>query len=150
MGEKVILLVEDEPDDVVLTVGELSKSRIANKVVVAKDGQEAVDYLLGTGSHAGRDIRELPALVLLDLHLPKLDGIEVLQRIRADERTHLLPVVVLTTSSEDRDLLKSYEAGANGFVQKPVDFAQFSEAVRQLSLYWLLLNEGPPQRQANK
>ena len=145
MNDKVILLVEDNPDDEALTLRALKKNNILNEVVVAHDGVEALDYLLGTGTHAGRNPSHLPQVVLLDLKLPKVDGLEVLRRIRADERTKLLPVVVLTSSKEEQDLLKSYSLHANSYVRKPVDFTQFTEAVRQLGLYWLILNEPPPQ-----
>ena len=143
MKNKVILLVEDNPDDVKLTLRALKKSNILNEVVVAQDGVEALDYLFGTGEHAGRDTRVMPQLVLLDLKMPKMDGLEVLQRLRGDEKTKLLPVVVLTTSSEDKDRIESYKLGANSYVRKPVDFDQFVDAVRQLGLYWLVLNEAP-------
>lgn len=145
MNDKVILLVEDNPDDEALTLRALKKNNILNAVVVAHDGVEALDYLFGTGTHAGRNPSHLPQVVLLDLKLPKVDGLEVLRRIRADERTKLLPVVVLTSSKEEQDLLKSYSLHANSYVRKPVDFTQFTEAVRQLGLYWLVLNEPPPQ-----
>ena len=145
MNDKVILLVEDNPDDEALTLRALKKNNILNGVVVAHDGVEALDYLFGTGTHAGRNPSHLPQVVLLDLKLPKVDGLEVLRRIRADERTKLLPVVVLTSSKEEQDLLKSYSLHANSYVRKPVDFTQFTEAVRQLGLYWLILNEPPPQ-----
>lgn len=144
--EKVILLVEDNPDDEALTLRALRKNNILNEVVVARDGVEALDYLFGTGAHAGRDTRIQPQIVLLDLKLPKIDGLEVLKRIRADERTRLQPVVILTTSNEDRDVLGSYELGANSYIRKPVDFEQFMEAVRHLGLYWLVLNVAPPQK----
>jgi len=144
--EKTILLVEDNPDDVALTIRAFKKNNIANRIVVAADGVEALDYLFGTGRHAGRDMAEMPALVLLDLKLPKIDGMEVLRRLRADERTKLLPVVILTSSKEDTDLAKGYALGANSYVRKPVDFNQFVEAVRHLGLYWLVLNEAPPSR----
>lgn len=143
-GEKTILLVEDNPDDEALTVRALKKNNIRNEVVVARDGVEAIDYLFGAGKHAGRDTSVQPQIVLLDLKLPKVDGLEVLKRMRADDRTKLVPVVVLTTSKADRDLVSSYSLGANSYVRKPVDFAQFSEAVRQLGLYWLILNEPLP------
>lgn len=144
MNEGVILLVEDNPDDQVLTVRALKQNRIANRVVIANDGVEAVDYLFGAGTHAGRDTTDLPAVVLLDLKLPRMDGLEVLARIRADERTRLLPVVILTSSKEEKDMVNGYTLGANSYVRKPVDFVQFSEAVRQLGLYWLVMNEAPP------
>ncbi len=143
MKSKVILLVEDNPDDVQLTLRALKKSNILNEVVVAQDGVEALDYLFGTGKYSGRDTKVLPQMVLLDLKMPRMDGLEVLQRIRWDERTRLQPVVILTTSSEDRDRVESYKLGANSYIRKPVDFNQFSEAVRQLGLYWLVLNEAP-------
>jgi len=143
MKTKIILLVEDNPDDVKLTMRALKKANVLNEVVVAQDGAEALEYLFGTGKYAGRDVNQKPQVVLLDLKMPKVDGLEVLQRVRADERTKLLPVVILTTSSEDKDRVSSYKLGANSYVRKPVDFNQFTEAVRQLGLYWLLLNEGP-------
>ncbi len=143
MKTKIILLAEDNPDDVQLTLRALKKSNIMNEVVVAQDGVEAVDYLFGTGKYAGRDTKVMPQVVLLDLKMPRMDGLEVLQRIRKDDRTKLLPVVVLTTSSEDRDRVESYKLGANSYIRKPVDFNQFAEAVRQLGLYWLVLNEAP-------
>lgn len=143
MKTKTILLVEDNPDDVTLTLRALKKSNIMNDVVVAQDGVEALDYLFGTGAYAGRDVNQLPQVILLDLKMPKMDGLEALQRIREDERTKLLPVVVLTTSSEDRDRVESYKLGANSYVRKPVDFNQFAAAVNQLGLYWLVLNEVP-------
>jgi two-component system response regulator len=143
--EAVILLVEDNPDDEALTLRALKKNNITNGVVVARDGVEALDYLFGTGSHAGRNLNSLPQVVLLDLKLPKVDGLEVLRRVRADERTKLLPVVILTSSNEEQDRLMGYGLGANSYVRKPVDFGQFIEAVRQLGLYWLLLNERPPE-----
>jgi two-component system response regulator len=138
------LLVEDNPDDVELTLRAFEKSRIVNQIVVARDGLEALDYLFATGLHAARDPRLLPEVVLLDLKLPKVDGLEVLRRMRADERTRRLPTVILTSSNEQRDVVTSYDLGANSFVRKPVDFAQFIEATRQLGLYWLVLNESPP------
>jgi two-component system response regulator len=144
--DSVILLVEDNPDDEALTLRALRAAGVRNEVVVARDGVEALDYLFGTGRHAGRDIGLLPQVVLLDLKLPRLDGLEVLRRIRSDERTRLLPVVILTSSTEDRDRVEGYRLGANSYVRKPVDFGQFAEAVRQLGLYWLLLNQPPPRR----
>src|SRR5574341_1929061 len=136
MKNKIILLVEDNPDDVKLTLRALKKSNILNEVVVAQDGVEALEYLFGDGKFAGRDLRTMPQVVLLDLKMPKVDGLEVLKRIRADERTKLLPVVVLTTSSEDRDRIESYKLGANSYIRKPVDFNQFVDSVQQLGLYW--------------
>ena len=144
MIEKVILLVEDNPDDEKLTVRALEKSRIANAIAIARDGAEALDYLFGTGTYEGRDVKQLPALVLLDLKLPKLDGHEVLRRIRADDRTKRLPVVILTSSREEQDLTNGYNGGVNSYIRKPVDFTEFTEVVRQLGLYWLVLNEKPP------
>ncbi|MFN3652380.1 MAG: response regulator [Armatimonadota bacterium] len=142
----MILLVEDNPDDVALTLRAFRKNNILNDVVVAEDGVEALDYLFGTGKHAGRDTSAQPQIILLDLKLPKLDGLEVLRQIRADPRTRLLPVVILTSSREEQDLVSGYSLGANSYIRKPVDFAQFTEAVRQLGLYWLVLNEpAPPQ-----
>ncbi len=143
MKDKVILLIEDNPDDVKLTLRALKKSNILNEVVVASDGVRALDYLFGTGEHSGRDATVLPQVALLDLNMPKLNGLEVLQRIRSDERTKLLPVVILTTSSEDKDRIESYNLGANSYVRKPVDFNEFARAVQHLGLYWLLLNETP-------
>lgn len=145
MKNKVILLVEDNPDDEFLTLRALEKNNILNEVVVARDGQEALDYLFGTGAYAGRDITVMPQVILLDLKLPKIDGLEVLRRIRGDSRTRLLPTVILTTSNEDRDLLKSYELGANSYVRKPVSFEEFHEAVRSLGVYWLVLNQTCPK-----
>jgi two-component system response regulator len=146
MEDKIILLVEDNPDDEALTLHSFKKHNLVNDVVVARDGVEALDYLFGSGSHAGRDTRIMPQVILLDLKLPKVDGLEVLRRLRADERTALLPVVVLTSSDEERDIVDSYRLGANSYVRKPVDFAQFSEAVRQLGLYWLVLNQPLPRK----
>jgi two-component system response regulator len=140
----VILLVEDNPDDEALTLRALQKHKISNEVVVARDGVQALDYLFGTGEHAGRDATVLPQITLLDLKLPKVDGLEVLRRLRADPRTKLAPVVILTSSNEERDLLDGYGLGANSYVRKPVDFDQFAEAVRYLGLYWLVLNQPPP------
>jgi two-component system response regulator len=144
MKDKVILLVEDSARDEALTRRAFNKSNVLNEVVVARDGVEALDYLFGTGVHAGRDTTVMPQLVLLDLKLPKLDGLQVLERIRADKRSSRLPVVVFTSSSEEEDMLKSYELGANSYVRKPVDFDRFLEATRQLGLYWLVLNEVGP------
>jgi len=140
MESKVILLVEDNPRDEALTLRALKKSNIVNDVVVARDGVEALDYLFGTGAHAGRDTSDMPQLVLLDLKLPKVDGLQVLRRMRGDERTRRLPVVVFTSSSEEEDLINSYNLGANSYVRKPVDFEHFLEAAKQLGLYWLVLN----------
>lgn len=148
MSEKSILLVEDNPDDEALTLRAFRKNNIKNEVVVARDGAEALDYLFATGAHEGRDVTDLPQVVLLDLKLPKVDGLEVLRRIRADERTRPLPVVILTSSKEERDLIEGYRLGANSYVRKPVNFDEFIEAARQLGLYWLLLNEPPPRRTA--
>jgi two-component system, response regulator len=142
--EATILLVEDDPDDETLTLRALRRGGVQHTLVVARDGVEALDYLFGTGGYAGRDLEVMPLVVLLDLKLPRLDGLEVLRRIRAEDRTRLLPVVILTSSDEERDRLEGYRHGANSYVQKPVDYDQFAEAVRQLGLYWLLLNEPPP------
>jgi two-component system response regulator len=146
MSDKIILLVEDNPDDETLTLRALKKNNIMNDVVVARDGVEALDYLFASGAYQGRDVAVLPEVVLLDLKLPKVDGLEVLRRIRADRRTKLLPVVILTSSNEDQDRITGYDLGANSYIRKPVDFNQFIEAVRELGLYWLVLNEGPPAR----
>ncbi len=146
MEEKVILLVEDNADDEKLTLRALKKNNISNDVVVARNGAEALDYLFGTGTHSGRDTSLMPQVVLLDLKLPKIDGLEVLRKMRGNERTKLLPVVILTSSNEEQDRLSGYGFGANSYVRKPVDFNQFTEAVRQLGLYWLVLNEQPPAR----
>ncbi len=144
MTGKVILLVEDNRDDEELTLHALQANNIQNEVVVARDGVEALDFLFGTGRHAGRDVSAGLAVTLLDLKLPKVDGLEVLRRVRADERTRFFPIVILTSSTEEQDLVRGYSLGANSYIRKPVDFAQFTEAVRQLGLYWLLLNEAPP------
>jgi two-component system, response regulator len=140
----IILLVEDNADDVELTLRAFRKSKILNEIVVVSDGVEALDYVFATGAHAGRDPQENPEVILLDLKLPKIAGLEVLRRLRADERTRRIPVVVLTSSNEERDILSSYDLGANSFVRKPVDFAQFVDAARQLGMYWLVMNEPPP------
>jgi CheY-like chemotaxis protein len=145
MDSKIILLVEDNPDDEALTLRAFKKSNILNEVVVVRDGVEALDYLFGTGAYAGRDMSVLPQVILLDLKLPKIDGLEVLRRLRANACTSLLPVVVLTSSNEEQDLISSYRLGANSYVRKPVDFNQFIEATRQLGLYWLVLNQAPPR-----
>jgi Response regulators consisting of a CheY-like receiver domain and a winged-helix DNA-binding domain len=144
MEESVILLVEDNPDDEALTLRALKKNNIRNEVVIARDGVEALDYLFGTGAYTGRDLTAMPQVILLDLKLPKVDGFEVLERIRSSETTKLLPVVILTTSNEDQDRIRGYGLGANSFVRKPVEFDKFIEAVRQLGLYWLILNEAAP------
>jgi two-component system response regulator len=146
MKNNVIMLVEDNPDDEALTVRALKKNKIVNEVVVARDGVEALDYLFGEGIHAGRNTAEVPQVILLDLKLPKLDGLGVLRRLRADDRTKLLPVVILTSSNEDQDRINGYDLGANSYVRKPVDFDQFVVAAAQLGLYWLVLNEPPPRR----
>jgi two-component system response regulator len=140
----VILLVEDNPDDQLLAKRALTQNRIANQVIVTSDGEEAMEYLFGTGRFAGRNTWDLPAVVLLDLKLPKVDGLEVLRRVRADDRTKLIPIVMLTSSKQEQDLIASYSLGVNSYIRKPVDFNQFVEAVRQFGLYWLVLNEAPP------
>jgi two-component system response regulator len=144
MGEQIILLVEDNRNDEMLTIRALKARKIANEVVVVRDGAEALDYLFCRGRYAARDPREFPEMVLLDLKLPKVDGLEVLKEVRENERTKSLPVVVLTSSNEERDLVESYRLGANSYVRKPVDFSQFADAVAQLGLYWLVLNQAPP------
>ena len=144
MKGKFILLVEDNPDDIKLTQWAFKKCGNTTPMVIIQDGAEALEYLFGIGAHAGRDPADLPAVMLLDINLPKVDGLEVLRRLRADARTRRLPVVVLTSSKEDQDLLMSYDLGANSYVRKPVDYDQFLDAVHQLGLYWLLLNEAPP------
>ncbi len=147
MNPKIILLIEDNPDDEELTLLALKKSNILNEVIVARDGVEALDYLFATGRYADRDTSRMPQLILLDLKLPRMDGLEVLKRVRADPRTALLQIVVLTSSSEEEDIIGSYQNGANSYVRKPVDFHQFAEAVKQLGMYWLLLNEIPPYKE---
>ncbi len=143
MSGKAILLVEDNPDDAALTLRAFHKNNIRNNVVVARDGVEALDYLFASGAHQGRDTGDLPQVMLLDLKLPRIDGLEVLRRVREDARTRLLPVVILTSSKEERDLIEGYRLGCNSYVRKPVNFDEFLEAARQLGLYWLLLNESP-------
>lgn len=144
MRPKIILLVEDNSDDEDLAIRALKKNNIAAEIVVVRDGVEALDWLYGTGAHAQRDINDMPTVILLDLKLPKLNGLEVLRKIRSEERTKLIPVVILTTSKEESDMLTSYGLGANSYIRKPVDFTKFTEAVRQLGVYWLGLNESPP------
>jgi len=146
MTDKMILLVEDNRDDEALTLRALRKNRITNEVVVVRDGAEALEYLFGTGRYEGRDTTATPDLILLDLKLPKVDGLEVLRRLRADQGTRSLPVVILTSSAEEQDVLKGYGLGANSYIRKPVDFDEFMEAARQLGVYWLLLNQGPPKQ----
>jgi two-component system response regulator len=146
MKNNLIMLIEDNPDDEALTVRALKKHKIVNEVVVARDGVEALEYLFGEGAHAGRDTREMPQVVLLDLKLPKLDGLGVLRRLRADDRTKLLPIVILTSSNEEQDRVQGYGLGANSYVRKPVDFDRFVDAAKHLGLYWLVLNEPPPKR----
>jgi len=143
MKNKTILLVEDNPDDEALTLRALKRNNILNEVVVARDGAEALDYLFARGVHSGRDPERLPEVTLLDLKLPKIDGLEVLRKIRADERTRRLAVVILTSSNEEKDIIAGYDLGANSYIRKPVDFNQFMEAVRQLGMYWLVLNVSP-------
>lgn len=146
MREKIILLVEDNPDDEALTLRALKSNNVWNQVLVARDGVEALDYLFATGAYEGRDTSVMPEVILLDLKLPKMDGLEVLRRLRADERTKLLPVVILTSSDEERGIFDSYGLGANSYIRKPVEFGQFHEAVRQLGLYWSVFNQGLPMR----
>jgi two-component system, response regulator len=146
MKPKIILLVEDNPSDIALTQRALDKSRIANELVVAEDGQEALDYLFATGKHTGRDESIAPALVLLDLKLPGLDGLEVLRQIRANPNTSRLPVVILSTSKEERDLADSYDLGANSYIRKPVDFTPFAQTIEHMGLYWLVMNEPAPPK----
>lgn len=140
----LILLIEDNPDDEELTLLAFEENSISNQVVVARDGVEALDYLFGTGKFADRNLDVMPALVLLDLQLPRINGLEVLEKMRADNRTKFLPVVIMTTSNEQQDLINSYKLGCNSYIRKPVDFEQFQTAVQQLGIYWLLLNEPPP------
>ncbi len=146
MERKIILLVEDNPDDEALTLRAFNKNNLVNEIIVARDGVEALDYLFARGSHQGRDATVLPQLILLDLKLPKIDGLEVLKQLCAHPPTSILPVVILTSSREEQDLMNGYRLGANSYIRKPVDFIEFVEAVRQLGLYWLLINEPPPQR----
>ncbi len=141
---RIILLVEDNPDDVELTLRAFKRNNVLNEVVVVHDGVEALDYLFGTGAHANRDMKIMPSVILLDLNLPLLNGLDVLRRLRTDERLKTIPVVILTTSKEERDLIEGYRLGANSYIRKPVDFAKFSEAIRQIGCYWLMLNEAPP------
>jgi len=141
--KKIILLVEDNPDDEALTMRVLNKYRVGNEIVVVRDGAEALDFVFAKGAFAGRDMFPLPQVILLDLQLPKIDGLEVLRRLRADERTRILPVVILTSSNEERDIVEGYKIGANSYIRKPVDFMQFTESIRQLALYWLVLNKPP-------
>jgi two-component system, response regulator len=145
MSAKIILIAEDNPNDEELTLRALRKNNVSNEVVVVRDGQEVLDYLFGTGSHSGRDLTLRPEVVLLDINLPKVNGLEVLKRIRADERTRTMPVVILTSSAEERDRFAAYANFANSYIRKPVDFDQFTEAVRELGLYWLVLNQPPPR-----
>ena len=144
MQDKTILVVEDNPDHLELTLLTLESNRVANRIVVARDGVQALDYLFGTGDHLGRDTTVQPEVILLDLKLPRISGAEVLQRVRADPRTRLIPVVILTSSSEEEDIMASYKGGANSFVRKPIDFQQFSERLQSLQMYWLLVNAPPP------
>jgi len=147
MQNKVVLLVEDNPDDEALTLRALRKHNLANEIIVARDGQEALDYLFAEGVHVGRDIYDLPQVILLDLKLPKIDGLQVLEQLRKTDHTRNVPIVVLTSSSQEQDMVRSYDLGANSYVRKPVDFEQFLEAARQLGLYWLVLNEVPYARE---
>ena len=143
MEQKIILLVEDNPDDVDLTLRAFKQNNILNKVVVARDGVEALDYLMGTGTYKGRDVLDLPVVILLDLELPNVDGLEILKKVRSNEKTRLLPVVILTSSIKENDVINGYKLGANSYVRKPVDFTQFVDAIKLLGLYWLLWNEPP-------
>jgi len=145
--EKVILLIEDDPDDEALTLRALAQCGIENRVIVCRDGADALNYIFGRGKYEGRNPAEFPAITLLDLKLPKVDGLTVLERIRADERTRLMPVAILTSSNLEEDLMRGYELGANSYVRKPVKFENFVEAIHQLGVYWLLLNESPPEKQ---
>jgi two-component system response regulator len=150
MNPKIILLVEDNPSDIELTKRAFNKSRIANEIIITEDGQEALDYLFARGQYINRDARNLPALVLLDLNLPSVDGLAVLRQIRTEPLTSRLPVVILTTSKEEQDVAQSYDLGANSYIRKPVDFSQFAQAVEQMGLYWLVLNEPAPPRIEHK
>lgn len=145
MDQTTILLIEDNPDDVELTLHAFQKNHMANDVVVATDGAEGLDYLFGTGKYAGRDAKESPALILLDLQLPKIGGLEVLRKVREDERTRRIPVVIMTTSDEEEDIVNGYNGGANSYLRKPVDFTEFMNAVKQLEMYWMVLNTPPPK-----
>ena len=145
MDRTTILLIEDNPDDVELTLHAFQKNNMANDIVVAGDGAEGLDYLFGTGKYAGRDAEESPALILLDLQLPKIGGLEVLRRVREDERTKRIPVVIMTTSDEEEDIVNGYNGGANSYLRKPVDFTEFMNSVKQLEMYWLVLNTPPPK-----
>ena len=144
MNAKTILLVEDNQSDIELTKRALKREHILNEIIVVEDGQEALDYMFGTGAYAGRDMSQMPTLILLDIKLPIIDGLEVLRRLRANPRTHRQVVVILTSSKEEQDLITGYDLGANGYIRKPVDFIQFSEAIKYLGLYWLIVNEAPP------
>ena len=147
LRKKCVLLVEDNPDDARLALAALRGNRIVNEVVVARDGEEARDYIFGMGNYEGRDVADCPQLVVLDLKLPKIDGLDVLRRMRADDRTRFVPVVVLTSSAEEEDVIRSYRLGSNSYIRKPIDFEEFLKAVQQLTVYWLVLNE-PPHRPA--
>ena len=147
--KRVILLVEDNPNDIELTLRAFEKSKVTKEIVVARDGEQAIQYLFSTGPHAGRDPKDMPEVVLLDMKLPKIDGLGVLRRMRADERTRRLPVVILTSSKEEKDVMSSYDLGANSFVRKPVDFGEFVDAAKHLGVYWLIMNEPPPTGHPN-